>query len=131
MAYLSASYGWNSGYWTSNYSGYRWRYAHPNPLDVLVVIEIADSILKYDQEIKLTLYAEAGISNYWIFNLVENYLEVYSEPYQDLQGKFGYSTKRIILPNQAISLSSFPELLLDLSNVFPEIDSLNFLTDSE
>jgi hypothetical protein len=63
--------------------------------------------------------------------LVENYLEVYSEPYQDLQGKFGYSTKRIILPSQAIALTAFPDLLLDLSKVFPEIDSLNFLTDSE
>ena len=108
-----------------------YRYAHPNPLDVLLVIEIVDSTLKYDQEIKLPLYAEAGISDYWIFNLVENYLEAYSEPYQDLQGKFGYSTKRIILPNQAIALTAFPDLLLDLSKVFPEIDSLNFLTDSE
>jgi hypothetical protein len=30
-----------------------------------------------------TIYAKAGISNYWIFNLVDSYLEDYSEPYQD------------------------------------------------
>jgi Uma2 family endonuclease len=93
--------------------------AHPTPLDILLVIEIADSTLKYDQETKLPLYAEAGISDYWIFNLVKNYLETYSEPYQDSQGNFGYTVKRIVLPNQAIALSCFPDLSLDLSKVFP------------
>jgi Uma2 family endonuclease len=93
--------------------------AHPTPEDILLVIEIADSTLKYDQETKLPLYAEAGISDYWIFNLVNNYLEAYSEPYQDSQGNFGYRMKRIVLPNQTIILPCFPELLLDLSKAFP------------
>lgn len=93
--------------------------AHPTPEDVLLVIEIADSTLKYDQETKLSVYAEAEISDYWIFNLVDNHLEVYSEPYQDLQGNFGYSMKRIVLPNQTIVLPCFSELVLDLAKVFP------------
>jgi Uma2 family endonuclease len=95
--------------------------AHPNPSDILLVIEIADSTLKYDQEVKVPLYAEAGISDYWIFNLVKNHLEAYSQPYQELQGNFGYSMKRIVLPNQSIALPCFPDLSLDLSKVFPEI----------
>lgn len=99
-----------------------YRHALPTPSDVLLVIEIADSTLKYDQEVKLSLYAEARISDYWIFNLVKNYLEVYREPYQDLQGKFGYTTKRIVLPNQAIALPCFPDVSLDLSKVFPTLD---------
>lgn len=49
--------------------------AHPSPSDVLLLIEIADSSLAYDQAVKLPRDAEAGISDYWIFNLVENYLE--------------------------------------------------------
>ena len=95
--------------------------SHPNQSDVLLVIEIADSSLKYDQEVKLPLYAEAGISDYWIFNLVENHLEAYSEPYQELQGNFGYSVRRIFLPNQIVSLPIFANLSLDLSKVFPLI----------
>ncbi len=95
--------------------------AHPNPSDILLVIEIADSTLKYDQEVKVPLYAEAGISDYWIFNLVKNYLEAYTEPYQELQGNFGYSMKRIVLPNQSIALPCFPDLSLDLSKVFPGV----------
>ncbi|MBE9036801.1 Uma2 family endonuclease [aff. Roholtiella sp. LEGE 12411] len=93
--------------------------AHPSPSDILLLIEIADSSLKYDQEVKLLLYAEANISNYWIFNLVDNSLECYSEPYQYLQGKFGYRRKLIYLPNESVNLPSFPDLVLDLSKVFP------------
>ncbi len=95
--------------------------AHPNPEDILLLIEIADSSLKYDQEIKLPLYAEAGITNYWIFNLVDNYLECYSEHYQDLQAKFGYRRKLIFLPNESVSLPEFPDLVLNLSQVFPKL----------
>ncbi len=45
---------------------------HPNPSDILLLIEIADSTLKHDLEVKLPLYAEAGISDYWLFNLIQN-----------------------------------------------------------
>jgi Uma2 family endonuclease len=99
-----------------------YRFALPKADDVLLVIEIADSTLKYDREVKLPLYAEAGISDYWIFNLVKNHLETYTEPYQDSQGNFGYTVKRIVLPNQAIALPCFPNLSLDLSKVFPGIE---------
>jgi Uma2 family endonuclease len=92
---------------------------HPNPSDILLLIEIADSSLKYDQEEKLPIYAEANISDYWIFNLVDYYLECYSQPYQDLQGKFGYRRKLIYLPNESVNLPCFPDLVLDLYKVFP------------
>lgn len=96
-------------------------WALPNPSDVLFVIEISDSTLKYDQEVKLPLYAEAGISDYWIFNLFKNQLETYSDSSQELQGSFGYRIKRILIPNQAIKLPYFPDLSLDLSKVFPRV----------
>ncbi|MDZ8068122.1 MAG: Uma2 family endonuclease [Nostoc sp. DedQUE08] len=92
---------------------------HPSPSDILFLIEIADSSLKYDQEEKLPIYAEAGISDYWIFNLVDNYLECYSEPYQALQSKFGYRRKFIYLPNESVNLPCFSDLVVDLSKVFP------------
>ncbi len=93
--------------------------AHPSGRDVLLVMEVSDSSIDYDQDVKQSLYAEAGISNYWIFNLFDYQLEMYSDPYQDGLGKFGYLNKRIVLPNQRVALSCFPDLLLDLSRVFP------------
>ncbi|MBW4628611.1 MAG: Uma2 family endonuclease [Brasilonema octagenarum HA4186-MV1] len=94
--------------------------AHPSPTDILLLIEIADSSLKYDQEVKLPIYAQAGIYDYWIFNLVHYCLECYSESYQDLQGKFGYRKKLIVLPNESVAIPYFPDLFLDLSKVFPK-----------
>ncbi|NMG09586.1 Uma2 family endonuclease [Brasilonema sp. UFV-L1] len=94
--------------------------AHPIPADILLLIEISDSSLKYDQEVKLPIYAEGGVSNYWIFNLVDYCLECYSESYQDLQGKFGYRRKLIFLPNELVNLPCFSNLSLDLSKVFPQ-----------
>lgn len=92
---------------------------HPKPSDILLLIEISNSTLKYDQEVKLPLYAEAAISDYWIFNLVNHRLECYSEPYQDSQGNFYYRRKLILLPHESVKLPHFPDLVLDLSKVFP------------
>ncbi len=97
---------------------------HPQPADVLLVMEVSDSSLGYDQDVKIPLYAKTSIANYWIFNLFDNYLEVYSEVYQNSQGKHGYSNKRIILSNQLINFPCFPDLSLDLVRVFPP--KLNF-----
>lgn len=54
--------------------------AKPRPKDVLLVIEVADSTMADDQTIKGSLYAENGIPEYWIVNLVEDCLEVYRSP---------------------------------------------------
>ncbi|RUT06018.1 hypothetical protein DSM106972_032240 [Dulcicalothrix desertica PCC 7102] len=91
---------------------------HPTPEDIFLVVEIADSSLDYDRDVKMPLYAEAGIPYYWIFNLVANQLEAYSEPYQDSQGNFGYRFKRIFLANQSVDLP-LPSSSLDLSSIFP------------
>lgn len=93
--------------------------SHPEPADILLVIEVSDSTLKYDQKTKLSLYAEAGIANYWIFNLVDTQLEIHSEPYQKRQGDFNYRSQRVVLPNEAVVIPGFPDLSLDLSLVFP------------
>lgn len=98
---------------------------HPSPSDILLVVEVADSTLKYDQEVKLALYAQSGISDYWIFNLVATCLEVYTQPYQDLQGNFGYASKQIFLPNMVVPLPGFPDLSIDLSRVFPGYGVMN------
>ena len=92
---------------------------HPTPEDVILVIEIADSSLVYDREVKLPLYAKSGIADYWIFNLVNNTLECYSKPYQDNRESFGYRQRRIVLPNEQVPLPEFSDILLDLAEIFP------------
>lgn len=52
---------------------------HPMPQDVALVIEVADATLQRDRTLKKRLYARAGIPSYWIVNLVNKQVEVYSE----------------------------------------------------
>jgi Uma2 family endonuclease len=53
---------------------------HPGAADVGLVIEVADSSLLRDQRDKTRIYARAGIPCYWIVNLVDRRIEVYSQP---------------------------------------------------
>lgn len=94
--------------------------AHPTVADIILVIEISDSSLIYDKETKLPLYAEAGINNYWIINLVDNRLEVYRNPFSDNRGEFGYRNTSIILPSEKISIPNFVDVTLDLNSIFPK-----------
>lgn len=60
---------------------------HPSPEDVGLVIEVADSSVERDRTIKKRIYARAGIPIYWIVNLPEQQIEVYSEPEHNSGGE--------------------------------------------
>jgi Uma2 family endonuclease len=53
---------------------------HPGPADVGLLIEVADSSLLRDQRDKTRIYARGGIPCYWIANLVDQRIEVYTQP---------------------------------------------------
>ena len=63
--------------------------SHPVPEDVLVVIEVADTSVNYDRNVKLPLYARAGIPEAWLMVLPKEVIEVHSQPkngkYQKVQ----------------------------------------------
>jgi Uma2 family endonuclease len=61
---------------------------HPN--HALLVVEVAHTSLHYDRTDKLSLYAKAGIPEYWIVNLQDRQLEVYREPVPREEMPFGY-----------------------------------------
>jgi len=52
----------------------------PTPEDVLLLVEISDTTVRYDTNTKTPLYAEAGIPEYWILNIGKQVLEVRSDP---------------------------------------------------
>ncbi|XFA73859.1 Uma2 family endonuclease [Thermosynechococcaceae cyanobacterium Okahandja] len=92
--------------------------AHPTATDTLLVIEVADSSLEYDRTVKLSLYAEAAIPHYWLFNGVDRILEAYSEPAQITREQFGYLSRHIVTPSGAIALP-VGEGVLSLAQIFP------------
>ena len=54
-------------------------YQH-HPRTALLVVEVSDTTLQYDKDRKQRLYAQAGIAEYWIINLVERCVEVFRDP---------------------------------------------------
>lgn len=60
---------------------------HPRPEDIYLLVEVSDSTLKKDREIKLPLYAQMNIIEVWIVNLVERKIEVYTNPRDNLYQK--------------------------------------------
>jgi Uma2 family endonuclease len=58
----------------------RYRAALPTAADVLLVIEVADTTVEYDREIKLPLYARHSIPEVWLIDLKAGTLQVYREP---------------------------------------------------
>ncbi len=79
--------------------------AHPTPADVILLVEVADSSTRIDREVKAPVYAKAGIAVYWIINLPEQTIEVYTQPqgnhYQQQQTLA--SKAQIIIPGLALS----------------------------
>jgi Uma2 family endonuclease len=57
-----------------------YQYEHPKAGDVLLVIEVADTSLAYDRGRKVVAYAGGGIPEYWITNLTDRRIEVFSDP---------------------------------------------------
>jgi Uma2 family endonuclease len=66
-----------------------------HPSTALLVIEISDSTLDYDRVDKASLYASAGIADYWIVNLIDRRLEVHRRPVADSEARFGFSYSNI------------------------------------
>ncbi len=60
--------------------GSRYKDRHPGPVEVALVGEVAESSLRFDQTVKKTMYARARIPVYWIVNLVDRQVEVYTAP---------------------------------------------------
>ncbi|MCL4265877.1 MAG: Uma2 family endonuclease [Anaerolineae bacterium] len=53
---------------------------HPMPEEVALIVEVADSTINQDQNWEKRIYARAGIQVYWIVNLPERQIEVYTQP---------------------------------------------------
>ena len=58
----------------------KYDHRHPGPLESELLIEVSASSLMTDRSFKLGIYAAAGVSQYWIVNLIDHRVEVYTQP---------------------------------------------------
>jgi Uma2 family endonuclease len=85
---------------------------HPVADDVLLLIEVADSSLNFDQNQKLHLYALHNISEYWLLNLNDNCLEVYRKPHGEV-----YAEKNTLYKGDSITLSQLPDISIQVADI--------------
>ncbi|MGI8540679.1 MAG: Uma2 family endonuclease [Rubrobacteraceae bacterium] len=83
------------------------------PEDVLLLIEVSDTTLAYDRNVKLPLYAKAGIPEVWIANLANETIEHHTKPSGD-----GYHLVRHSGKGDTIKPEAFPGLELPVNTVF-------------
>ncbi len=87
-------------------------YDQDHPHETHVVIEVSDSSLRRDRGLKLRLYAECGVPEYWIVNLVDCVIEVYREP----RGS-EYAQRRDYSAGERIAFAEFPDIEIAVDDV--------------
>lgn len=85
---------------------------HPTPADVLLIIEVSDSTVLTDREIKLPLYARAGIRECWLVNLPGRVVEVHSQP---VAGAFSALTE--YRSGETVTSTLVADLTLDVDSI--------------
>ena len=86
--------------------------SHPIPTEIFLLIEVADSTLKYDRDVKVPLYAKAGIPELWIANLEAQVFEVYRQP-----SETGYKQVQIYGKGEVINLQILPDVAISVDDI--------------
>jgi Uma2 family endonuclease len=89
----------------------KYKIHHPYPEDIFWVIEVANTSLKKDLELKQTIYANAQIQEYWILDLSQGKLIVFREPSN------GYYLSRKEFTQGTISALAFPEIKISVQKL--------------
>ena len=82
------------------------------PADTLLVIEVADSSLRYDREVKVPLYARAGVLEVWLVDLQDKSITAYREP-----GAEGYRQVVVARGSDPLSPEAFAEFVLSAEQI--------------
>jgi Uma2 family endonuclease len=76
----------------------------PGPADIAIIIEVSDSTLARDRTMKARAYARAGIASYWIVNLIDRVIEVYTAP-DPLAAEPAYRVKHVYGAKDSVPVS--------------------------
>lgn len=94
---------------------------HPTPADVLLIVEVSDSTVRFDRHEKAALYAEVGIMEYWIVNVQARILEVYRDPAPITAASYGYgyATHTDYIETAMVTPLAAPQSTVRVSELLP------------
>lgn len=87
--------------------------SHPQPEDILLIVEVSDTTLRYDREVKVPLYARHNVPEVWLINLEDQQLELFHSP-----GAEGYREIRILKQPGLITPKLLPGIEVNLAGLF-------------
>jgi Uma2 family endonuclease len=86
--------------------------AHPEAQDVYLVIEVADTSVEKDRDVKFPIYARVGIPEAWLLDMVADRLEVHRHP-----TPAGYQEVRSCQRGESVAPQAFPNLVLPVDDL--------------
>lgn len=86
--------------------------AHPGPSDILLLVEVSDSSLGFDRDVKLPIYSAAGIPEVWVVNLVENVVDAHRAP-----RRRRYEEVRRFRSGDQLTAAMIPDLVLEVDTI--------------
>jgi Uma2 family endonuclease len=101
--------------------GSRRDHSRAHPSHPVLIVEVADSSLAFDRAEKGSLYARAGIADYWILNLPDQVLEVYREPAAAPHAPYGhrYGATITLAPRDLVSPLAAPTAAILVASLLP------------
>ncbi len=99
-----------------------WRdYTAAHPASAVLVVEVADSSIEHDRDRKGSLYARAGILDYWIVNLSAERIEVYRDPAHSDEAPYGWAYREVrnYVAGQSITPLAAPDKPIAVLDLLP------------
>ena len=87
--------------------------ALPTPNDILLIIEVADSTIAYDRDVKSPLYAANVIPEMWLFDVNKRVVEGYSQP-----SASGYKRTQRYEQNETLAMMALPDIVFSWEEIF-------------
>jgi Uma2 family endonuclease len=96
-------------------------YRHAHPARPVLAVEVAESSLAFDRHHKGSLYARAGLHDYWIVNLPDRVLEVYRGPVPDVSAAYGWRFGSVVTlaPPAMVVPLAFPGSQIAVADLLP------------
>ncbi|HBH04682.1 MAG TPA: hypothetical protein DDZ42_22670 [Candidatus Rokubacteria bacterium] len=96
-------------------------YREAHPARPALAVEVAESSLVFDRQQKSSLYARAGIRDYWIVNLVDRLLEVHRDPEPDPSAPYGWRYRSVtaLAPPALVTPLAFTSSRIAVADLLP------------
>ena len=94
-------------------------YREGHPKTAVLIVEVSDATVSYDREEKAGLYARAGISDYWILNLIDRCLEIHRNPLPTGSQGAHYESYIVVAASDSISPLACPEPSIEVAGLLP------------